>query len=202
MQVGAPQLQPSQQPLQISSWCDVFVRAATNRAAAERKDGSRAKGCACGCRIACAAAHVHLNAVWQVERGEEAHAILMKDRVKLFVDMESEQECMTMRTIRSNSGGGSGACSMLTHERPSVSGGGGAGFGRSPGYASISSANRCRTKRAVASAGMCCPQVTHFFRRKQPPGICVEPEQPDVAADEHAERVGACDAQRMLKFLK
>ena len=156
MQVGAPQLQPSQQQLQISSWCDVFVRAATNRAAAERKDGSRAKGCACGCQIACAAAHVHLNAVWQVERGEEAHAILMKDRVKLFVDMESEQECMTMRTIRSNSGGGSGAGSMLTHERPSVSGGGGAGFGRSPGYASISSANRCRRGRSAPLLLLAC----------------------------------------------
>jgi hypothetical protein len=72
-----------------------------------------------------------------VERGEEAHAILMKDRVKLFVDMESEQESMTMRTIRSNSGASAAACPTMAHDRTA-----GAGFGRSPGYASISSTNR------------------------------------------------------------
>jgi hypothetical protein len=63
----------------------------------------------------------------------------MKDRVKLFVDMESEQESMTMRTIRSNSG----SSTALTHERSLVSGGAVAAvLARSPGYASISSATR------------------------------------------------------------
>ena len=78
------------------------------------------------------------NTVFHVERGEEAQAILMKDRVKLFVEMESEQESMTMRTIRSNSGGGGGV-TPLTPDRPPVSGG---GAGRWQGYASMSSANR------------------------------------------------------------
>jgi hypothetical protein len=79
------------------------------------------------------------NAVAQVERGEEAHAILMKDRVKLFVDMESEQESMTLRTIRSNSFGSVGSGAPMANDRTAASGG--AGFGRSPGYA-VSSANR------------------------------------------------------------
>lgn len=79
--------------------------------------------------------------LFYVERGEEAQAILMKDRVKLFVEMESEQESMTMRTIRSNSGGGT-AGSSLSYDRASASGAGIVGFGRSPGYASISSATR------------------------------------------------------------
>lgn len=74
----------------------------------------------------------------KVERGEEAHAILMKDRVKLFVDMESEQENMTLRTIRSNSFGSVGGGAPVANDRTAAIGG--AGFGRSPGYA-VSSAN-------------------------------------------------------------
>ncbi len=52
--------------------------------------------------------------------------------MKLFVDMESEQESMTMRTIRSNSGGQAATGPSMAP----------VGLGRSPGYASMSSANR------------------------------------------------------------